>query len=144
MKDFGNGSFYSSFDFSCSPCLSISVFPLLSLCFSFSSIEALKEDLDGSVVISVAQWITSCNVTKPFSLLLTSPSLAPYNIHRPALSFSHTHTALPSISSSIYKELDGIVSNYKWCLWQGQTQAQILSKGSIDWCLLKARDISRC
>lgn len=45
-------------------------------CFLFllSSAKALKENLDCSVT-SAAQWINPCNVTKPFSLLLTRPSL---------------------------------------------------------------------
>lgn len=77
------------------------------LCFPFPSIEALQEDLDGSVIISAAQLITPCNVAKPFSLLLTGPSL--WHPSCPlCLSFPCTHTPLFFISSSISKELNGI------------------------------------
>lgn len=87
--------------------LSTSMSICIPPCFPFPSIEALKEDLDGSVIISAAQLITPCNVAKPFSLLLTGPSL--WHPSCPlCLSFPCTHTPLFFISSSISKELNSI------------------------------------
>lgn len=74
MKDFGEWSLFYAFDFLLLP---VSMYIRLPLVVSqrLFFLVALEEDLHGSAVISGAQWSTPCNVTKPFSLVSTGPSL---------------------------------------------------------------------
>lgn len=100
---------------------------------------ALKEDLDGSVIIPAAQWIALCNVAKPFSSLLTGPSPQHPSSARP-LSSSRRHTPLSLHLRLLYSR---ITHEYERCRRQGQARAAILSNGSFDRRLFKAGDINR-
>lgn len=100
---------------------------------------ALKEDLDGSVIIPAAQWIALCNVAKPFSSLLTGPSLQHPSSARPLFFLSPAHAPFPSSPPPLLKNY----TEYERCRRQGQARAPILSNGSFDRRLFKAGDINR-
>lgn len=85
---------------------------------------ALKEDLDGSVIIPAAQWIALCNVAKPFSSLLTGPSPQHPSSARP-LSSSRRHTPLSLPLRLLYSRITQSMSGADGRVRRGQRSSQM-------------------